>query len=222
MTQITNAAVVGTGTGVGVYLVSKYVQRILPNSQAALWTGLAAGQLIFLLTVICALTYLLQSRGGTSPSGGGSMSLGTPFNLKVTAYNDMKQQFYFYREAGDASALISKLASRAFTAKFIYNGKTYAIVRSDGAFGTGPTSVYRLGVRDQNGHDASLFDIFGANYEGRSFTHSRSNWCRHGLVWTANKFVLGRPTNATDLFIAGIMAGGLAFMAPIVNKLGLN
>ncbi|KAJ4457024.1 hypothetical protein PAPYR_7531 [Paratrimastix pyriformis] len=171
MTQITNAAVVGTGTGVGVYLVSKYVQRILPNSQAALWTGLAAGS-AYLLTDRYLRTHIPTpiSGGGTSPSGGGSMSLGTPFNLKVTAYNDMKQQFYFYREAGDASALISKLASRAFTAKFIYNGKTYAIVRSDGAFGTGPTSVYRLGVRDQNGHDASLFDIFGANYEGRSFT----------------------------------------------------
>ncbi|KAJ4454762.1 hypothetical protein PAPYR_10452 [Paratrimastix pyriformis] len=169
MSQITNAAVVGTGTGVGVYLVTKYVQHMMPNSQVALWTGVAAGSSYLLIDRYLRTHIPMPVSGGATP-GGGSMSLGTPFNLKVTAYNDMKQQFYFYREAGDAAAFISKLASRAFIAKFIYNGKTYAVVRSDGAFGNGPTSVYRIGVRDQNGHDASLFDIFGANYEGRSFT----------------------------------------------------
>ncbi|KAJ4453246.1 hypothetical protein PAPYR_12340 [Paratrimastix pyriformis] len=149
MSQITNAAVVGTGTGVGVYLVTKYVQHMMPNSQVALWTGVAAGSSYLLIDRYLRTHIPMPVSGGATP-GGGSMSLGTPFNLKVTAYNDMKQQFYFYR--------------------FIYNGKTYAVVRSDGAFGNGPTSVYRIGVRDQNGHDASLFDIFGANYEGRSFT----------------------------------------------------
>ncbi|KAJ4455274.1 hypothetical protein PAPYR_9809 [Paratrimastix pyriformis] len=170
MTQITNAAVVGAGTGVGSYLVAKYVQHVMPNPQVALWTGIAAGS-AFLITNNYLRTHLPTpvSGGGVTP-GDGSMSLGTPFNLKVTAYNDMKQQFYFYREAGDATAFVSKLASRAFNAKFIYNGKTYAVIRSDGGFGNGPMAVYRIGVRDQNGHDASLFDIFGANYEGRSFT----------------------------------------------------
>ena len=170
MSQITNAAVVGTGTGVGVYLVTKYVQHMMPNSQVALWTGVAACSSYLLIDRYLRTRIPTPVSGGGATPGGGSMSLGTPFNLKVTCYNDMKQQFYFYREAGDAAAFISKLAARAFNAKFIYNGKTYAIVRSDGAFGNGTTSVYRIGVRDQNGHDASLFDIFGANYEGKTFT----------------------------------------------------
>ncbi|KAJ4454309.1 hypothetical protein PAPYR_11037 [Paratrimastix pyriformis] len=82
MSQITNAAVVGTGTGVGVYLV-------------ALWTGVAAGS-SYLLIDRYLRTHIPMPVSGGAP-GGGSMSLGTPFNLKVTAYNDMKQQFYFYR-----------------------------------------------------------------------------------------------------------------------------